>query len=39
MSLQALEPDVWERVDSEYREVMRVRGTVGGGDIWVMVKE
>lgn len=39
MSLRALEPDVWERVESEYREAVRYPGTVGGGDIWVMVKE
>jgi len=38
-SLQALQPEVRERVKSEYREAARYPGTVGGGDIWVMVRE
>ncbi|MDH3733036.1 MAG: glycosyltransferase family 39 protein [Gemmatimonadota bacterium] len=38
-SLRALEPDVWERIESEYREVERFPGTVRGGDILVMVRE
>ncbi|MFV1986739.1 MAG: glycosyltransferase family 39 protein [Gemmatimonadota bacterium] len=38
-SFQALQPDVWRRVDSLYREAARYSGTLGGGDIWVMVRE
>lgn len=38
-SLQALKPDVWERIESEYREAGRFEGTVRGGDIHVMVRE
>ncbi len=38
-SLRALQPGVWERVDSQYREAARYGGTLGGGDIWVMVRE
>jgi len=38
-SLEALQPGVWERVRSEYREAARFGGTVRGGDIFVMVRE
>lgn len=39
MSLEALQPDVWERVRSEYRLAARFGGTVRGGDLIVMVRE
>ena len=38
-SLQALKPDLWERIETEYREARRFGGTVRGGDIHVMVRE
>ena len=38
-SLEALQPDVWARVRSGYREAARYPGTVRGGDIVVMVRE
>lgn len=38
-SLQALKPDLWERIETEYVEVRRFGGTVRGGDIHVMVRE
>ncbi len=38
-SLRALQPDVWSRVDSRYREAAVFPGTVRGGDIHVMLAE
>ncbi len=38
-SLQALQPDIWDRMRADYREAARFPGTVRGGDIVVMVKE
>jgi len=37
-SLEALQPDVWDRVQSEYRLAGQYGGTVRGGDIFVMVR-
>ncbi len=37
--LQALQPDVWDRMRADYREAARFPGTVRGGDIVVMVRE
>ncbi len=38
-SLEALQPDVWDRMRAGYREAARFPGTVRGGDIVVMVRE
>lgn len=36
ISLAAKLPDVWSRVQSDYSEVARFRGTLGGGDVVVV---
>ncbi|MGH7540008.1 MAG: hypothetical protein ACRELC_03310, partial [Gemmatimonadota bacterium] len=36
-SLEAIEPAIWERVRTEYREAAVFHGTVSGGDVIVTV--
>lgn len=36
ISLAAKLPDVWARVQSDYTEVVRFRGTLGGWDVVVV---
>lgn len=38
-SLQTLQPDIWDRMQTQYRVAASFPGTVNGGDIVVMVKE
>ncbi|MDX1394432.1 MAG: glycosyltransferase family 39 protein [Gemmatimonadota bacterium] len=37
--LEVLEPEIWNRLESGYREAARFWGTVGGGEIRVMVSQ
>lgn len=38
-SLQTMQPDVWDRMQTDYRTAATFPGTVNGGDIVVMVSE
>ncbi len=35
--LRAMQPAIWERLQRDYHEAFRARGSVGGGDIVIMV--
>lgn len=36
---QGESPDLWMKVQNEYSQVTKIRGTVGGGDIIIMLKK
>ena len=35
---RSLAPDIWARLQTSYRKVAEFPGTVGGGDVVVMVR-